>query len=457
MIKNDANPTNAHVRQAIPGPTGYPVIGVLPKMWEEPLRFFVEAGNQYGDVVHLDLGPREFYLLNHPDYIRYVLQDNYRNYHKGYDPIEPLIGNGLVMSEGNFWRRQRRLMQPAFHRDQLASFADVIAGATAEMLSRWERAARHETLLDMAEEMTHLTLQVILRTMFSTDIDDKIDVASRAFEDALAYMNQQLMAPFEWLQHIPTPAKRRFQRALTALDDIVYGIIAERRHSDDDPGDLLSMLLNAQDEETGESMTDKQVRDEVMTIFLAGHETTANALAWVWYLLSKYPATARQVRSEVDDVLGDRAPAYEDLQNLTYMRRVIDETLRLYPSAWMFARQAVEDDEIGGYSIPAGATLMLSPFVTHRRAEFWENPEGFDPERFTPERVKERARYAYFPFGGGPRRCIGEGFALMEAQLVMAMVVQRFRLHLVPGHRVEPQPMATLRPHPGVLMTVHEN
>ncbi len=455
MIQNDVVPNGPQTREITPGPAGYPVLGVLPKMWGGPLQFFVEAARQHGDVVRLELGPRRFYLLNHPDFIQHVLQDNYRNYRKGYEQIEPLIGKGLVSSDGNLWRRQRRLMQPAFHRQRLASFATTITSTTNEMLKRWQPMARRGEPIDVAAEMMRLTMDVILKTMFSTHIADRADVAGRAFETTLEHVNMRLMAPFDWLESLPTPGNRRFQRALRTLDDIVYGIIDERRRHPTGTNDLLSMLLEARDEETGESMSDQQLRDEVMTIFLAGHETTANALAWTWYLLSKYPEAERRLEAELATVLGGRPPTFEDLPRLTYTRMVIDEALRLYPPAWMFAREAVQADEIGGYRIPAGARIMLSPYVAHRHPGFWDNPEGFDPERFTPERSEGRPRYAYFPFGGGPRRCIGEGFALMEAQLVLATVVQRHRLDLVPGHPVEPQPMATLRPRQGILVTLH--
>jgi cytochrome P450 len=464
------NPTQAtHPDTTTPGPTGYPLVGIIPKMWGQPLEFLLNAAREYGDVVQLDMGGETFYLINNPDYIQHVLQNNYQNYRKGYEVIEPLLGKGLVSSDGAHWQRQRRLMQPAFHRQQLEGFASTITTATADLLASWTGYADQGEALDVAAEMTGLTLRVILETMFSTDIHAEREAASAAFEVALRQFNSRLMIPFEWLDRLPTPQNRRFRQALATLDRIVYGIIAERRRrhhrnshvtADLDAGnvgagDLLSMLLAARDEETGTGMSDREIRDEVMTIFLAGHETTANALAWVWYLLSKYPYADRRVENELHAVLRGRTPTFTDLSEFTYTRMVIDEALRLYPPAWMFAREAIDDDQLGRYRIPAGAKIMISPFITHRHASYWANPEGFDPDRFSRERSTERPRYAYFPFGGGPRRCIGEGFALMEAQLVVGMVAQAYRLDLVPGRRVEPETVATLRPRDGVWVTLH--
>jgi cytochrome P450 len=455
MSMQDDRTEIIHSYKTAPGPSGYPVVGIIPKMWGQPLEFLVSAARQYGDVVYLDMGATSFYLINEPRYIQHILQDNYQNYRKGYEVVESLLGKGLVSSDGAHWQRQRRLMQPAFHRRKLEGFATTITDATGVMLRSWKAYADRGEALDVAGEMTKLTLGVILETMFSTDIHDEREVAGAAFEIALRQFNTRLMAPFQWLDRLPTPHNRRFRRALATLDGIVYRIIAERRRTGADTGDLLSMLLAARDEETGTGMSDQEVRDEVMTIFLAGHETTANALAWVWYLLSKYPDTARRLQTELDNVLDGCRPTFADLSELKYTRLVIDEALRLYPPAWMFAREAIDDDELDGYRVPAGAKVMISPFITHRHAAYWENPAGFDPERFTSERSADRPRYAYFPFGGGPRRCIGEGFALMEATLVIGMVAQAYRLDLVPGRVVEPETVATLRPRDGVWVTLH--
>jgi len=278
----------------------------------------------------------------------------------------------------------------------------------------------------------------------------------RALTVALDYTNRQLMAMVDVPPRLPTPDNLRFARAVKTLDRVVYGIIDQRRRSGDDAGDLLSMLMLAKDEETGESMSDKLLRDEVMTLVLAGHETTANALAWAWYLLSKEPAVWRKLRAEVDDVLGDRVPTFEDLPKLKYTRMVLDETMRLYPPVWMFGRRALGEDVVRGYMIPADSLIAIGVYYTHRHRDFWPNPEGFAPVRWTPEAIGSRPKYRYLPFGGGPRICIGNSFAIFEAQVILAMITQRYRLDLVStGRDIQPEPMVTLRPKGGVHVSVH--
>jgi cytochrome P450 len=450
------NTPNVSVKNAkpAPGPGGYPLVGVLPLVWNNPLQFFLNAAKGYGDVVRLEFGLRTFYLVTGPESIRYVLQDNNRNYGKGYDQAKPLLGEGLVTSEGKFWLRQRRLMSPVFHRSEIDTYTSFMTQATEEMLERWDQVAARGEPLDIADEMMRLTQTIILRTMFSTDIGDQAAQIGEAFDITLHFLNQTLFSPVDWFRHLPTPANLRNQRALRFLDNFVYQLINERRQSGEDKGDLLSQLLLARDEETGAVMDDKQIRDEVMTIFLAGHETTANALAWTWYLLSNNPKVESRLLEEIDAQLSGQPPQVEDLSKLELTDRVFQEALRLYPPAWMFARTAIEDDEVGGYHIPAGERLMISPYVTHRLPYLWDRPEAFDPDRFLPERSQERPRFAYFPFGGGPRLCIGNHFATVEAKLVIARVLQRYRLELVPGYQVEAKPIATLQPKPGVLMNI---
>lgn len=433
-----------------PGPQGVPLLGVLPQVWGDPLQFFLDAALQYGDVVRFHMGTRPFFLVSGPDELQYVLRDNHHNYSKGYDQAKPLLGEGLVTSEGDFWFRQRRLMQPHFNRSQIPQYAPHFMQATEEMLECWEEIAEAGKPVNAAEEMMRLTQTIILRTMFSTDVEEKAGTIGAAFDRTLEFLNQVLFAPVDWVTKLPTPANLRNKRALDYLDSFVYGLIERRRASDNRPDDLLTRLLEARDPENGKGMDDTQIRDEVMTIFLAGHETTANALAWTWYLLSEHPEVEQRLHAEVDEVLQGRHPTPEDLPNLPYTDLIFQEVLRLYSPAWMFARHTVEDDELGGYHIPAGQMLMISPYVTHRLPQHWEDPERFDPERFTPERSKERHRFAYIPFGGGPRLCIGNNFATMEARLILARVAQQFRLELVSGYQVEPKPIATLQPKPGV-------
>ncbi len=446
--------------QAPPGPEGYPLVGIIPELRRGPLHYFVDVAQRYGPVVKLNLGPASMVLLAHPDAVQHVLQMNHQNYLKGYDVTEPIIGQGLVTSEGEFWLRQRRLIQPMFHRERVASFAEMMVAATERLLARWADHDRRQPL-DVAEEMTRLTQEIIAHTMFSTDVGAQVDTLMAAFETALQYLNQSMFTPIPYIEYLPTPTNIRFRRALRTLDEIIADLIQKRRAllqeaPESAPPDLLTMLLQARDADSGERMSDKQIRDEVVTTFFAGHETTASTLSWAWYVLARRLDLAAELHAEARAVLGDRRPEAADVPQLALTRRVIDETLRIFPPAWMFARKAIADDEILGFHIPAGSMLAISPYVTHRDPAFWEQPYRFDPDRFLPERSKSRHRFAYFPFGGGPRLCIGRDFALTEATLIMALIARRFELRLAPGAVVEEQPVATLRPRPAVMMTLHD-
>jgi len=350
----------------------------LPQFWREPLSTLTNVQREDGDVVRLDLGTLRFYLLSHPDHVKWVLQENAKNYSKGYDRVRVLLGNGLVMNEGASWLQQRRLMQPIFHQRRLEGFAVTIVDETQKMLERWEALAYEGRAVNAAKEMKLLTQRIVVKTMFGAEVGAEEEKIARAFDTALLGINARSLMP-QWFGRLPISFNRRFKRALATLDEEVYRIIRQRRGGRGNEDDLLAMLMETRDEETGESMSDRQLRDEVITIYLAGHETTANALSWAWYLLSKNPETARKTGEEVSCVLKGRLPGFEDLPTLVYTRMVIDETLRLYPPAWIVTRRAIEDDEIGGYRIPAGSRLMLSPYLTHRRPELWENPEAFEP------------------------------------------------------------------------------
>ena len=459
-----------------PGPVGLPFLGVIPQLRKGALQFFLKAALQYGDVVRLDMGPRKLFLVTHPDQVKYILQDNNRNYTKGYDIVKPLLGEGLVTSDGESWRRQRRLMQPVFNHDRIAKFADVMVEETQRMLGRWLDHHDLSQPLNVASEMMRLTQSIILRTMFSTSLGSQGPRLSQAFHDSLEYFNSILLRPVRFLNQLPTPTNQRFHQAVRVLDDYIYHLIAERRKHKEEADDLLSMLISSHDEATGEGMPDQQIRDELMTIFLAGHETTANLLGWTWFMLSKNPPISRLVQAEVETVVGSRQVAFTDLSNLSFTRMVLDESLRMYPPVWMFGRRSIDSDEISGCYIPPHSMVTLSPYVTHHLPAWWPNPDGFDPYRFAQDSlddqsegvpvskegqlVKEtsfaerRPRYAYFPFGGGPRQCIGNNFAMMEAQVIVTTVLQSCRLELVPGARVEPRPLATLRPWPSLPMVV---
>jgi cytochrome P450 len=363
-----------------------------------------------------------------------------------------VLGNGLLTSEGDFWRRQRRIAQPAFHKERIAAFGDVMVRAAEDTARAWTAVAKSGGTLDVAAEMMRLTLRIAGETLLSSDVTGHAAVVGDAVSLLLREANRRILQPIEVPLRVPTPNNRRVLRVLSELDAIVFRMIEDRRRmTGGRPSDLLTMLMEARDEETGEGMTDKQLRDEVLTIFLAGHETTANALSWTFYLLSLHPEVARRTSAELADVLGGRAPQVADLGRLVYTTAVLKEAMRLFPPAWIVGRRAVEDDTIDGYDIPRDSIVFVSPWLTHRHPAFWQNPEGFDPERFLPERAATIHRYAYFPFGAGPRLCIGQGFAMIEAVLLLATLAQRIRLDLVPGHRVVPHPSITLRPRYGIL------
>jgi cytochrome P450 len=434
-----------------PGPRGYPVLGVLPHLRSNPIRTFLDAADRYGDLVHLKAGPYHGFLASDPADIKHVLQDNARNYHKSplYERLRDGIGNGLLTSEDSFWLRQRRLAQPAFHRQRVMAMAEAMIACTEQMLERWDGTASLGAPIDVVAEMMALTQAIIVRTMFSTDLGATAEVVNRTWP----VINRRIGETF-WSTKLettlPLPANRRFWRALRELETVVYRIIADRRETRRDETDLLSMLLSARDEETGAGMTDRQLRDEVLTMLLAGHETTSLALSWTYYLLSQHPDVEQGIADEVDMVIGDERPSFAHLDRLTCTRRAIEESLRLYPPAWGFSRQAVADDEIGGYHVPKGSLVFLIPFVVHRRPKLWPDPDRFDPDRFAPEHESARPRFAYIPFGGGPRGCIGNQFAMVEAQLIVAAIAQRYRLELLPDQDIRPEPLITLRPAPGM-------
>ena len=443
-----------------PGPRGHLLWGSLRELQRDPLKLYMDARREYGDIVRLrSMPPFFWHSLAHPDDIDHVLRRNATNYPKGFfnEWLSILVGNGLLTSEGDFWLRQRRLTQPAFHRKRLVTLGTAMTAATEAMVEQWSARRESDAPFDVMSEMMRLTLQVVGQALFTTDTADVARVVGQAVSVAVEHLNYRVTHITLLPERFPTPRNRRFVAARRTLDDIVLAIVEERRRSGEDTGDLLSMLLLARDEDTGEGMSDRQLRDEVMTLFLAVHETTAVALCWTWYLLSRHPEIEANLHDELAAVLGGRTPEMEDLPRLPYTRMVVDETLRLYPPAWGMGRQTKAADEIRGYEIPAKSVIGISQYVTHRHPEFWEDPERFDPERFTPERSAGRPHFAYFPFGGGPRQCIGNNFALMEAQLILATVAQHFRLRVVPGFPVVPHPLLTLRPRNGLLVTAQSH
>jgi cytochrome P450 len=403
------------------------------------------------------LGFHRAYLLSHPDHIKYVLQDNYGAYHKSSPAvrIRPLFGESLTTIDGDRWRRQRRLMRPVFQPQRLESFVPVVLETTAGMLDRWQALAEHGQPIDLLSEMTHLTRAIIFRVLFGDVAADEAQGVGDALDIVFEHTNQRLWSALGWPGRLPMLRPRRVQQALQRLDGFVIGRIDQVPRRASARGTLLSMLLESQAQGTEEGMSRAQLRDEVKALFVAGHTTTASGLAWVWYLLAENPAVESELQREIRTILNAGLPTAAHLPALSYTGMLIEEALRLYPPTWVTARAPLHDDEIGGYRIPAKCIVLLSPFVTHRHPVFWDDPERFDPGRFTPERSAARPRFAYFPFGGGPRACIGSTLDLMEMQLVVAMVARRFRLTLAPGFRVELDPGITLRPRHGIPMLLH--
>ena len=435
-----------------PGPKQSLLGGNYLAFRRDNLGFLQEAARNYGDITCFRFGPQQVYFLNHPDYIKDILVTHQQNFIKGraLQRSKRLLGEGLLTSEGEFHRRQRRLAQPAFHRGRIASYADAMTHYAAQMRAGWR-----EGKMDISEEMMRLTLAVVGKTLFDADVESDAAEIGEAMSVIMDLFTAMLFPFSELLEKLPLPQNRRFQRARDGLDAIIYRLIAERRQSGHDRGDLLSMLLLAQDEEgDGARMTDAQVRDEAMTIILAGHETTANAMTWTWYQLAQHEEVEAKLHAEIDSVLGSELPTFETVARLRYTEMVLAESMRLYPPAWAIGRLAVRDHEIGGYVLPAGSLVLVSPYVTHRDARFFPDPTSFDPERWTTEARESRPQFSYFPFGGGARRCIGESFAWMEGVLLLATLAQQWRMRIVPEHVVELRPVITLRPKNGVWMTI---
>ena len=436
------------VKKALPGPKNS--FKSTLAFQRTPLPFLTQLTRTYGDISQFRLITLPVVVINHPDYVQRVLQKNHLNYDKDvflFNTARTFLGNGLVTAVGGeSWLRQRRLMQPAFHRQRIAAMGTLMTDATRTMLEQWQRVAEQEQLLNVEEEMMRLALQIVGQALFTMDVSGASDPFGRAYNQINKALTDYLrfpLIPITW----PTPRGIRYKQAMKVVDEISYKIIRERQASKEDKGDLLSMLLGAKDEETGEGMSDLQLRDEVLTLLFAGHETSAKALTWSWYLLSQNPAAEAKLHAELETVLGGRTPTMADLPNLPYTRMVIEEAMRLYPPSWQVMRQAIADDEIGGYPIAGHTIIFWSQYVVHRHPDFWENPDEFRPERFAREEVQKRHSYAYIPFSGGPRVCIGNSFALAEMQLVLATVAQKYRLVLPPGSAsIEPVALITLHP-----------
>lgn len=417
---------------------------------QSPPAYMMDMQKTYGDIFEMGLLRPGIYALTHPEYAKQVLVTHNKNFIKD-RPIRVMkmaLGDSLLTTDGDFWRRQRRIAQPAFHREKLQGMAEAMIQHTAAMLEDWQGRTQP---FDVAREMMRLTSRIVTETLFGANLENP-DELGAAIHHSNAFMTHYFRNLVNWPLWVPTRHNREFHQNQALFNQTVHGLIDNRRQAPEGYADLLSMLMEARDEESGEGMTDKQLRDECITLFAAGHETSANALSWTFYLLSQHPEVVEQLRAEIQSIVGNRLPTVEDLRQLPYSIQVLNESMRLYPPAWIIGRENLEPEEVDGYVIPRGAEVVIPTWVIHRHPDFWEEPERFDPDRFRPEAVKERNKYAFFPFGGGPRLCIGNNFAMMEMQLILLMVIQRFRPTLVPGHPIAIEPLITLRPKHGVMV-----
>lgn len=438
-----------------PGPRGLPLLGLTLAIREDALGTLRRVAREYGDIVSMPVAFRDRTLLNHPDYIEEVLVKQQAKFHKSELTkriTERLLGQGLLISEGDFWRRQRRLAQPSFTRSRINEYAATMSESAQRHIRDWRDGEQR----DLAGEMMALTLDVAVRTLFGTTLPTEAQQVGHAMTFLMRYQLSRQRSPIRIPESWPTPRNKRAQRELDFLDSLVYHFIEERQSQGNSSHrhDLLSLLMSAMDAD-GTQMTPRQLRDETMTLFLAGHETTSQVLAWTWYLLAENPAAETRLREELRGVLNGRPPDPADFTKLPYLYAVMHEVLRMYPPAYITARTSIEPSQIGGYDFPVGGTMLMSQWVMHRDPRYFDDPESFRPERWLDGLADRLPAGAYFPFGDGPRRCIGQGFAMLEAAIVIGTIAQRFQFHLVSGHPVIPEPLVTLRPRHGIRMTLH--
>ncbi|MGI5282722.1 cytochrome P450 [Nonomuraea polychroma] len=436
---------------AAPGPEGRHLMGALSSFKRDSLRLITELQEGYGGIARVRLGPYLVHQLTGPDFIKHVLQDNADNYRRGrfYQGFNLFMGRGMLTTDGAEWRARRDVSQPFFQRSWLHGASGVITSCVEELIQRWAGPAERGDEVELVDDMMWLAMGVLSRMLFGVDLRDRYPELAPAVRFSLKAMiltgEVSQMLP-RW---VPTRYRRELTRYQAVLNGVMDDVIALHRAGGGDPDDLVSALLMATDSETGRPWPDRQIRAELKTLFMAGHETTGCALAWTLYSVAQHTDVRRKLEAELDSVLGDRVPTPADLPKLPYLRQVVDESLRLHPPIWVFPRDLAEDDVIGGYHVPAGTTLLIPPYAAHRNPDVWENPEAFDPERFCPAN-RSPARYTYLPFGGGPRRCVGYYMALLEIQFAVAMLVRRYRMSLVPAQQVAPVGLVSLRPARGI-------
>lgn len=412
-------------------------------MTEDSFNKISDLIKEFGDICRIPAVSRkaDSYLINHPDYIKHVLLRNHENYQKGvgFDRVKMLLGNGIIVSDGPFWRRQRRMMQPAFNRKVIGKLSDQIQHCNLELFEEWKQQAASETVIDISQVSSELALQIVLRALFSDDLDNII--------------NEHGDNPFSILTEDMTRDMKLVLK-FRELRQILLDLIARRRKSNQARVDFLAMFIDSHDKETGAAMTDKELLDELMTMIIAGHETSAITLNWVWFFLSQYPDVEKRVYEEVDNASYENIPAFEDLDQLTYVKQVVEETLRYYPPVWLFTRKSIDDDQLGDYQIPAGSDIFISPYFLHRNPALWENPEQFDPDRFSEERVKARHKQSYIPFSAGPRRCVGDFFATVEMQMHIGLMARHFRLQRIDNAPIELAPEINMRNKNPLMMKI---
>lgn len=437
----------------ISGPKGHWLFGSAKDFIKDPLTFVEHVGKNYKDIAFFHFGPRQIVFLTDPELVKHVLLTNNKNYKKGiqYEPLKLVLGNGLLTSDGDYWLRQRRIAQPVFHKQSISSFAEKMVDSSIQKLKDWEY--KTGKTIDVFPEMMQLTLDIVGRTLLSTDVKKDAEKVGSALNVLIDFAFDRIKSIIKLPVWFPTQKNIEFNRKRKDLNNVVLKIIDERRKNPGSYNDLLTMLMEAKDEETGEQMTNEQLREEIMTIFIAGHETTANVLTFAWYLLSQNPEKEAAFHHELDNLNG-KTPDITDLARLEYTRQVIYETMRLYPPAWAIGRRSLGPDQLGEYHIEKDTNVLFCPYVIHRDPKRWENVDAFIPERFSPEKMKEYHKFLYFPFGGGPRLCIGNNFALMEMQLAMATIGQQYQFEHDSNHRVILDPLVTLRPKNGMKMKI---
>lgn len=446
------------LRKRVPGPRGLIALGSLLDVRRDRLGFLKHIVREHGDIVRFRMGPRDIYVVNQPRDIQHILQDNHENYRVGIGLVHarPFLGNGLLTSDGSTWLRQRRVVQLALHKSGTHTVFPLIVRGVQDMLDRWAGYVKRRESFDIFSEMQDVALKILGFTLFSVDLASHSPTIQGSMKVAIEESMRRMMALFPLPLAIPTPRNVRFCRAIDVLNVFTETLIDERRRSRSSFCDFLSMLTQATDGGSDAVLTDQEVRDQVMTILLAGQETTACALAWTWYLLSRRPDVERNVRAEVEQVLGDSQPSLDAVRKLEYTSMVVDESLRLYPPVWLIPRKSIHNDELGGYRIPGNADVLISPYLMHRHPLYWDNAEVFDPNRFLPERSVEHTPYTYIPFGAGRRFCIGAGLGKLEIQIVLALVTQRFRVSFSSTDPVEPEPLLALRPRGKIMASLRE-